>query len=91
MTTQIIDVRETDEFKKGHVDKSLNIPLDNIREDFFETTGIQKDTVLIIYCRSGNRSEQAISILKSLGYQHLINGINQQITKRIILRQSKPL
>ena len=60
---RILDVRTQEEFAEGHIKNALNIPLDEISEVSFE-----KDLELIVYCRSGARSEQAALILKDLGY-----------------------
>jgi rhodanese-related sulfurtransferase len=69
----IIDVRTADEFADSHFKGAINIPLAEVpsRIDAFKT-----DKPLIIYCRSGNRSGQAIKQLKDHGIRAL-NGINQ--------------
>jgi rhodanese-related sulfurtransferase len=38
---------------------------------------VSKDTQLIVYCRTGSRSNAAIQILKQLGFTNLANGINK--------------
>lgn len=69
----IIDVRTNEEYKEGHIKNSINIPVDNI-----EKINYRKDTKIILYCRSGNRSNQAALKLKNLGYENIydMGGIN---------------
>ena len=69
----IIDVRTNEEYKEGHIKNSINIPVDNI-----EKINYRKDTKIVLYCRSGNRSNQAALKLKSLGYENIydMGGIN---------------
>lgn len=67
----LVDVRNPDEYKSGHVKGSVNIPLDQIsqRLDRFKN----KNTI-VVFCRSGARSKMAKSILKSNGVTNVING-----------------
>ena len=69
----IIDVRTNEEYKEGHIKNSINIPVDNI-----EKINYRKDTKIVLYCRSGNRSNQAALKLKNLGYENIydMGGIN---------------
>lgn len=60
---KIIDVRTQEEFAEGHIKNAINIPLDKISD-----ISLDKNVGLIVYCRSGSRSEQAALILKDLGY-----------------------
>lgn len=59
----LIDVREDYEFREGHIPGAVNIPLGNIT-----SVDYSKDKTLIVYCRSGNRSNQAAIKLKNMGY-----------------------
>lgn len=68
----IIDVRSPDEFAKGHVPGALNIPLEDIPERVIELMEMPRP--IIAYCRSGNRSRIAISLLKLLGVDDVYNG-----------------
>lgn len=72
----IIDVREPIEFSEGHVPLAINIPLGNIAADTKNAAPFGYSTKIIVYCRSGNRSHQAMQILKNMGYTNVINGIN---------------
>ena len=64
----IVDVRETDEYNSGHIDGSINIPVGNI-----SSIDYAKDTKIIVYCVSGNRSANAAKELISLGYTNVYN------------------
>lgn len=77
MSTYIIDVREPDEYAESHVEGALNIPPFELMHQPSELTAIPKDARIILYCRSGSRSNASMHILRSLGYTNLINGINQ--------------
>lgn len=60
----IVDIREKTEFKSGHILGAINIPLGEIKN-----SELDKNKTIIVYCRSGNRSNQAREILDSLGYE----------------------
>lgn len=61
----IVDVRTQEEYTSGHVVNAINIPYDEIDEN----TDLDKDKTIIVYCRSGNRSGKAFTVLKNLGYE----------------------
>ncbi len=69
---KIIDVRNPDEYNKGHVEGSLNIPHTEILEGI-KKYPISQDTPLIIYCVSGMRSKAACSTLKLAGFTNVKN------------------
>ncbi|MEE8813840.1 MAG: rhodanese-like domain-containing protein [Lactobacillus delbrueckii] len=68
---KLIDVREEDEYAAGHIPASINIPLSKIESAQGEITDL--DTPLFVYCRSGNRSGQAVAWLKQAGYRKVQN------------------
>ncbi len=68
---KLIDVREEDEYTAGHIPDSINIPLSKIDSAQDEITDL--DTPLFVYCRSGNRSGQAVAWLKQAGYRKVKN------------------
>lgn len=68
---KLIDVREEDEYAEGHIPASINIPLSKIESAQGEITDL--DTPLFVYCRSGNRSGQAVAWLKQAGYSKVKN------------------
>ena len=71
----LLDVRSPQEYREGHIPGSQNMPLQQL--DKVEEVTENKDTVLYVYCRSGARSRQAVSLLQAMGYTnvHNIGGI----------------
>ena len=71
----LLDVRTPQEYREGHIPGSKNIPLQQL--DKIITTVENKATSLYVYCHSGARSRQAVSLLAHLGYSnvHNIGGI----------------
>ena len=67
-TYVIIDVRQDYEYNKEHILDAVNIPLGEIETI---TQKYAKDTNIILYCRSGNRSNQAALKLIELGYKNI--------------------
>lgn len=67
----LVDVRTTEEYHDNRIDNSVNIPLSDIEET--ETIISDKNTPVFVYCRSGNRSGQAASILHQMGYTDVRN------------------
>ena len=73
----ILDVRTTEEFADKHIPDAINIPNETIgTEDIPELP--DKDQLILVYCRSGNRSKQASDKLANLGYTNIVEfgGIN---------------
>ena len=73
----ILDVRTPEEFRERHIPNAINIPNETIgSEDIQELP--DKDQLILVYCRSGNRSKQASGKLAELGYTNIveIGGIN---------------
>ena len=73
----ILDVRTTEEFADKHIPDAINIPNETIgTEDIPELP--DKDQLILVYCRSGNRSKQASDKLVGLGYTNIVEfgGIN---------------
>ncbi|WP_293884615.1 MULTISPECIES: rhodanese-like domain-containing protein [unclassified Sphingobacterium] len=67
----IVDVRTEKEFKSGHIDNAMNIPLTDLVNFGSE---LRKDyEQLYIYCQSGYRSTIALSILSSKGFKNICN------------------
>lgn len=60
----LLDVREADEFRSGHIPGAVNQPLSTIRR-----IALPKDAPLFLYCLRGTRSRRAAGILKEMGYQ----------------------
>ena len=67
--TYIIDVREDYEYKSGHIPNSYNIPLADINS--ISLNNFSHTSTIIVYCRSGNRSNTAANLLIKLGYENV--------------------
>ena len=67
----LLDVRTSQEYREGHIPGSKNVPLQQL--DKLEELTENKDTVLYVYCHSGGRSRQAVSLLQAMGYTHVHN------------------
>jgi len=78
----LIDVRESYEFASGHILGSLNIPLSSIPYRLDEIKMMNKPIVL--YCKTGNRSGQAMNYLNSIGITDVHNaGSVEDVAKMI--------
>lgn len=66
----VVDVRTPEEFAEGHVPGAINIPNEIITTEAAKVL-TDKDATLLIYCRSGNRSDQAARVLQGLGYTRI--------------------
>ena len=60
----VVDVRTKEEYDVSHVKGSINIPYDEINEE----TDLDKTKTILVYCKSGTRSNIAYNTLISLGY-----------------------
>ena len=67
----ILDVRTMQEYNEGHIPNAICIPNETISENIINKLP-NKEQLILIYCRSGNRSKQAAQKLKKLGYTNLI-------------------
>ena len=73
----ILDVRSSEEFAEKHIPNAINIPNEAIgTADIPELP--DKDQLILVYCRSGNRSKQASQKLADMGYTNVVEfgGIN---------------
>lgn len=68
----IVDVREAYEYNEGHVPNALLLPLGDI-EKLAATTLPDKDATLLVYCRSGARSQVGSRTLLKLGYTNVLD------------------
>ena len=59
----LIDVREVDEFRAGHIPGAINVPFSGI-----DTISVPKDKQIFVYCLRGTRSSQAARKMKKMGY-----------------------
>jgi phage shock protein E len=79
----VIDVRTPEEYSAEHIGGAINIPV-NVIEKEIENHTRDKSQKILLYCRTGNRSGQALEILKSLGYVNVENiGGYEEAQKRL--------
>ncbi len=67
----ILDVRRDDEFAAGHIPGAINIANETIGTNEISALP-DKDQLILVYCRSGNRSKQASQKLADLGYTNIV-------------------
>ena len=67
----ILDVRRKDEYSEGHIPGAICIPNESIGTDEIPELS-DKDQLILVYCRSGNRSKQAAQKLVQLGYTNVV-------------------
>ena len=67
----LLDVRTPEEYRGGHVPGSKNLPLQQIEK--ITAIAEKKETPLFVYCQSGARSRQAVSLLQRMGYENVNN------------------
>ena len=74
----VLDVREQDEFDAGHIPGAVLLPVGTITKDTAAAVIPELDSVVLVYCRSGNRSKTASKALADLGYTNVyeFGGIN---------------
>lgn len=70
----LLDVRTLAEYKEIHLENALLLPVQVLSQQSLLEIGLGEDAKnkeIIIYCRSGNRSETAYNIMSSLGYTNI--------------------
>ena len=74
----ILDVREQNEFDAGHIVGAVLLPVGSITAETASAVIPNQDSVVLVYCRSGNRSKTASKALAELGYTEVyeFGGIN---------------
>ena len=77
-TVIILDVREQDEYDGGHIVDAALLPVGTIDAETAAAVIPEKDSIVLVYCRSGNRSKTASAALVALGYTQIyeFGGIN---------------
>jgi phage shock protein E len=68
----IVDVRTPGEFAVQHFPGAINIPLNDVLKKMKQFRNMSKP--IVVYCRSGNRSGLAVTILQQNGISSVING-----------------
>jgi rhodanese-related sulfurtransferase len=68
----LLDVRTPEEFAAGHLPGAVNIPHDQLMSRLADLPA-DKNREIAVYCRTGRRSDIALTILKDLGYSRLLH------------------
>ena len=78
MDVIVLDVREQEEFDAGHIPGAVLLPVGSIDEESAKAVIPSKNSVVLVYCCSGNRSKTASAALAALGYSEVyeFGGIN---------------
>ena len=73
----LVDVRNQDEYAKGYIIGSTNVPLSALEDEIYDVAPDMTQPIFL-YCVSGNRSIQAAAMLRELGYDNAVSigGIN---------------
>ena len=72
--TIVLDVRTPAEYAAGHLQGAQNIDVES--SDFAaKAAALDKNGTYFVYCHSGNRAGQAITIMRSMGFSKLTNGM----------------
>lgn len=66
---QLIDVRTSEEYAKGHIDDAININIANVEVFKSEVSKLDKTQPVYLYCQRGGRSNRASKVLKELGFK----------------------
>ena len=69
----VVDVRSSDEYKKGHIVNAKNITVSQIEQGKFAGIENHKETPIILVCESGNRSSSAATKLLKAGFTQVSN------------------
>lgn len=73
----VLDVRTPEEYAEAHIPGAINVPNEEIGEEPIAELP-DKDQIILVYCRSGNRSKEAAQKLADQGYTNVVEfgGIN---------------
>ena len=73
----VVDVRTAGEFQSGHLDKAVNVPVDEVGSrigDIDKLVGGDRGKPVVLYCSKGSRSAKAKQALEAAGYTQVVNG-----------------
>ncbi|MGE5086410.1 MAG: rhodanese-like domain-containing protein [Bacillota bacterium] len=84
----LLDVRTPEEYSQEHVPQALNVDVKN--SNFKQEIGkLSREDHYRIYCRTGKRSAQAISIMKEMGFKQMENLGGLEDAKKVLKVESK--
>lgn len=67
----LVDVRTEEEYNEDHIEGAKLLTLDTISEETAKSVIGDTDKYVIVYCKSGKRSNEAYTLLKGLGYKNV--------------------
>lgn len=62
----LLDVRSAEEFRAGHIDGAVNVPVDEVTRRLDELG--PRERAVVVYCRSGRRSADAAATMRGAGF-----------------------
>lgn len=82
----IIDVRNDYEYNEGHVLNAINIPPEKFMQGNIpdELKNVDKNDKIILYCKTGSRSNVVLNILNNMGFNNVVNGISQGYVEKML-------
>jgi len=69
----VVDVRSESEFKKGHILNSTLLPLSKLKNNELGNLEKEKETPIIVVCKTGMTSNQACQMLQKAGFSNIHN------------------
>ena len=69
---KVVDVRTASEFNAGHLPGAVNIPHDQLAARVAELL-VKKEDNIVLYCKSGGRSDFALKLMLGLGFEKAVN------------------
>ena len=69
----VVDVRTAEEFAQGHIVGALLVPADTITQEVMLAQGIDFEQTVVVYCRSGARSQAAAAALREMGFAAVVD------------------
>jgi len=66
----LVDVRQLEEFNQGHIEGAVLMPLGSLPDSYRQ---IPRGITLVVYCRAGHRSAQAVLFLRDHGYAKAVS------------------
>lgn len=84
----IIDTREDFEFQQSHVEGAINISPSEFMTGAVpeKLAGVDRNEEIILYCRSGSRSNVAKNILQGFGFSNVTNGVSEGRVRQLLQR-----
>jgi phage shock protein E len=73
----VLDVRTSDEYDSGHIDRAINVPVDEVSDhlaQIAQLTRTDKSKPIVVYCAAGRRAARAKRTLEEAGYTNVVNG-----------------